>query len=82
MYVALFFLALQASGVEPGSLLTTSALLTFVALDKDGKKLPVPPLAVENEIERVAAAEAQARRAERISRKGQTGQTWMKLLER
>jgi len=62
--------------------LTTSALLTFVALDKDGKKLPVPPLAVENEIERVAAAEAQARRAERISRKGQTGQTWMKLLER
>lgn len=28
VYVALFFLALQASGVEPGSLLTTSALLT------------------------------------------------------
>ncbi|MBL8915972.1 MAG: acyl-CoA thioesterase [Archangium sp.] len=60
--------------------LTTSALLTFVALDKDGNKLPVPPLRCESDLEKKAADEATARRAERISRKGQTGLTWQTLL--
>jgi acyl-CoA hydrolase len=58
---------------------TTSALLTFVALDKDGKRLPVPPLVIDNERDRVAAAEAQSRRAERLARKGQ-GTSWLALL--
>ncbi len=63
--------------------LTTSALLTFVALDQDGKKLPVPPLLCETELERKASAEATARRSERLARsKDQTGSTWFKLLER
>lgn len=61
--------------------LTTSALLTFVALDAQGKKLPVPPLALDTDFEREAAQEAQSRRAERLSRKGQ-GATWLKLLDR
>lgn len=60
--------------------LTTSALLTFVALDKDGHKLPVPPLRCESELEKRAAEEATVRRAERINRKGQTGLTWQTLL--
>lgn len=62
--------------------LTTSALLTFVALDRDGKKLPVPPLLCESETERVAAEEATARRAERLAHKDKPATTWMKLLER
>jgi len=58
--------------------LTTSALLTFVALDKDGKRLPVPPLEITTEAERHAAEEAQVRRAERLARKTQ-GQRWLAL---
>jgi acyl-CoA hydrolase len=60
--------------------LTTSALLTFVALDKDGKKLPVPPLLCETEAERTAAADAARRRAERLERKGQH-QAWAHLVD-
>src|SRR4051812_14236701 len=40
--------------------LTTSALLTFVALDAQGDKVPVPRLELETEDERKAAAEAEA----------------------
>ena len=61
--------------------LTTSALLTFVALDAEGKKLPVPPLALENETEVLAAEEATARRGARLARKDQGG-AWLKLLEK
>jgi acyl-CoA hydrolase len=61
--------------------LTTSALLTFVALDAGGKKLPVPPLALEGSDEQAAAEEASARRAERLAKKDR-GATWLKLLER
>lgn len=49
--------------------MATSALLTFVAINREGGKLPVPPLLLESEAERVAAREAGARRAERIARK-------------
>lgn len=62
--------------------LTTSALLTFVALDQAGNKLPVPPLMIDSEVERRAADEASQRRAERLARKGQPGTTWLKLLEK
>jgi acyl-CoA hydrolase len=61
--------------------LTTSALLTFVALDRDGRPLPVPPLAPQTDAERRAADEALGRRAERLARKGQ-GRTWVDLPDR
>jgi acyl-CoA hydrolase len=59
--------------------LTTSALLTFVAIDAKGNKLPVPPLELSTEAEKRAAAEAQSRRAERLARRGQ-GRSWVELL--
>ncbi len=61
--------------------LTTTALLTFVALDAAGRKLPVPPLACDTDIETLAAQEAQLRRSERLGRKGEGG-SWLKLLEK
>jgi acyl-CoA hydrolase len=51
--------------------LTTSAVLTFVALARDGSKIPVPPLLLETEADRQAFQEAQARRGERLARKDQ-----------
>ena len=62
--------------------LTTSALLTFVALDKDGKKLPVPPLLMESADEKVAAEEAAQRRTTRLALKAKPADTWLKLLEK
>ncbi len=63
--------------------LTTSALLTFVALDRDGKKLPVPALVCETALEQRAADEATIRRAQRLAQaKDQTGSTWFRLLEK
>lgn len=61
--------------------LTTSALLTFVALDAEGRKLPVPALQQDNELEKLAADEATARRVERLSRKDKGG-AWLRLLEK
>ncbi|MCC6334950.1 MAG: acyl-CoA thioesterase [Myxococcales bacterium] len=72
----------HAENIQTGErTLTTSALLTFVALDKDGKKLPVPPLAPETDAERKAAAEAVTRRSERLARKDR-GRTWVDLAHR
>lgn len=59
--------------------LTTSALLTFVALDKDGKGVPVPPLLLTTEEERVAFGEAEERRAQRIARKKEA-HAWIKVM--
>ncbi len=59
--------------------LTTSALLTFVALSAEGKKSPVPPLLLETNAERRAFQEASARRAERLARKDQ-GKSWLEAL--
>lgn len=50
--------------------LATSALLTFVALADDGTKVRVPALALETDDDRLAAEEAQKRRADRIARRG------------
>lgn len=59
--------------------LTTSALLTFVALDKDGKRVPVPPLVLNTEEEQVAFREAEERRAQRIARKAES-HAWLKVM--
>ena len=50
-------------------LLTSRAFLTFVAIDQDGNRLPVPPLVIETDEERRVAEEARVRRAERLKRK-------------
>ena len=50
-------------------LLTSRAYLTFVAIARDGTRVPVPPLIVETDEERRGCQEARARRAERLKRK-------------
>ena len=49
--------------------LTSHAYLTFVTLAAAGEKTPVPPLLLETDEERRIAAEAFARRAERLARR-------------
>ena len=49
--------------------LTSRAYLTFVAVARDGARVPVPPLVVETDEERRVCAEAQARRAARLETK-------------
>jgi acyl-CoA hydrolase len=49
--------------------LTSRAFLTFVAIDRDGAKVGVPPLVVESDEERRVCAEAQARREMRLTRR-------------
>jgi len=61
--------------------LTTSALLTFVALNADGTKALVPPLLLETEVEKAAFAQAHVRRKARLERK-QTGGSWQAVLVR
>lgn len=57
-------------------LLTSQAFLTFVAVDRDGRRVRVPPLLVETDEERRVSEEARARRAARLRRKAQaTGAT-------
>ena len=46
--------------------LTSRAYLTFVAVDRDGVRMPIPSLILETEDERRRAAEAEVRRAERL----------------
>lgn len=58
--------------------LTTSALLTFVALSSDGGKAVVPPLLLTTEAEKKAFAEAHDRRQQRLDRKDQ-GRAWLQL---
>jgi acyl-CoA hydrolase len=45
---------------------TSTAYLTFVAIDKKGAPVPVPPLLLETDDERREARAAEARRAERL----------------
>ena len=59
--------------------LTTSALLTFVALNPDGTKAQVPPLLLQTEAERAAFAQAHVRRKARLERK-QSGGSWQAVL--
>jgi acyl-CoA hydrolase len=46
--------------------MTSRAYLTFVAIDRDGKRLPVPPLVMETEDDRRRASEAGVRRRQRL----------------
>jgi acyl-CoA hydrolase len=48
---------------------TSRAFLTFVAIDREGRRHRVPPLLVETDEERKVCEEAQARRAARLARK-------------
>ncbi len=59
--------------------LTTSALLTFVALNSDGSRAVVPPLLLETPEDRAANAGAEERRTARLQRK-QSGGTWQAAL--
>ena len=52
-------------------LLTSRAFLTFVAIDRQGNKVNVPPLLVETEEERRICEEASARRTQRLKRKAE-----------
>jgi acyl-CoA hydrolase len=49
--------------------LTSRAYLTFVAIDRDGNRVPVPPLLLDTEAERCKAREAEGRRAARLAAK-------------
>jgi len=54
--------------------LTSRAYLTFVAIDRDGRKRPVPPLLLETEEDRRRSEEAHARRADRLRRRGRAAE--------
>ena len=49
--------------------LTSLAYLTFVTVDRDGQRVPVPPLLLETEEEFAEARAAEARRAARLEAK-------------
>lgn len=49
--------------------LTSRAYLTFVAVDRDGGRVPVPPLHLETDEEREKARDAEVRRAARLAAK-------------
>lgn len=60
--------------------LTTTALVTFVALEADGTRAQVPPLRLDTADERAAFEAAHARRRERLERKGSVLE-WQRLLD-
>jgi acyl-CoA hydrolase len=49
---------------------TSTAYMTFVAIDKSGRPKPVPSLILETAEERREARAAEARRAERLKHRG------------
>ncbi len=49
--------------------LTSRAYLTFATILQDGKRVPVPPLSLETEEDRLRAEAARGRRAERLKRR-------------
>jgi acyl-CoA hydrolase len=51
--------------------MTSRAYLTFVAINRDGCKHPIPPLLVETNEDRRRCEDAHARRADRLARKRQ-----------
>jgi acyl-CoA hydrolase len=50
--------------------LTSLAYLTFVAVDREGGKVPVPPVLLELEDDKRRAREAEARREQRLKSRG------------
>jgi uncharacterized protein (TIGR00369 family) len=60
----------EAEGVRTGRRVhTSSAYLVYVALDRDGRPRPVPPVIPETEEEQQRQREAKLRRAARLARK-------------
>ena len=55
--------------------LTSRAFLTFVAIDRDGNRVKVPPLLVETDEERRVCDEARRRREERLRRKSEVSKS-------
>ena len=51
--------------------LTSKAFLTFVAVERNGQRVPVPPLIVETDDERRVCKGAHARRAQRLQRRAE-----------
>ena len=51
--------------------LTSRAFLTFVAIERDGGRVRVPPLLLESDDERRVCDEAHARRVQRLKRKAE-----------
>ena len=51
--------------------MTSTAFLTFVAIDRSGAKVRVPPLVMESDEDRRRCEEAHARRALRLQRKSE-----------
>ena len=59
--------------------LTTSALMTFVAINQERGRVQVPPLQLETEVERVAAQEAEERRTQRMARRKEAP-AWLRVM--
>src|SRR6185295_18762535 len=53
--------------------LTSRAYLTFVAIDRQGGRVPVPPLRLETDEQRQKAKDAEIRRAARLDAKKKLG---------
>jgi acyl-CoA hydrolase len=51
--------------------MTSRAYLTFVSIDRDGRRIPIPGLILDSEEERQKAREADHRRAERLEARKQ-----------
>jgi acyl-CoA hydrolase len=51
--------------------MTSRAYLTFVAIDRDNKRIPIPGLILETAADKTKAAEADKRRAERLKARQQ-----------
>lgn len=60
--------------------LTTSALLTFVALNANGGRAEVPPLLLQTPEEKAASEAAHSRRKARLERKGRVAE-WTQLFD-
>ena len=59
-----------SEGTETGERRMTSlAYLTFVTIDREGRRVAVPPLRLETDAERQKARDAEARRAARLDAK-------------
>jgi acyl-CoA hydrolase len=46
--------------------MTSRAYLTFVSIDREGRRVPIPPLILETDEEKQKAADADKRRTERL----------------
>ena len=53
--------------------LTSRAYLTFVAIDRAGNRVPIPPLLLQTDRERERARDAEVRRAARLEAKKRLG---------